>query len=271
MTFRLKHFLIAFIAVAVAAASFGAFAVQKAQALTPLSAVQAGDLIRGEATPSVYYMGADGFRYVFPNSKTYFTWYDNFDSVIFLSDADLGKVQLGNENVNYKPGTRMVKIQSDPATYAVDAGGELRHVTSEAVAIALFGSDWNKQIDDVPDSFFGSYALGDRAINSSSDYSASAAAAAATSINANKSLVAPKEITVGSGGYSPIDATVSAGQTVRFTNTDTQKHTATGDNLSWGTGTMQPGGSFVAIFEEAGTYPFFDSYDGSNTGAIFVQ
>jgi hypothetical protein len=54
----------------------------------------------------------------------------------------------------------MVKIMSDPHVYAVARGGVLRWVTSEAVAARLFGSGWNKMIDDVSDAFFVNYTLG---------------------------------------------------------------------------------------------------------------
>lgn len=233
------------------------------------TSVSSGDLIRGTSFSAVYYMGADGFRYVFPNDKTFFTWYTDFDDVKFLSDADLAKIQMGG-NVTYKPGVKMIKINSDPKTYAVSGGGELRHVGSEAVAVALYGSAWNTKIDDVPDGFFTNYTIGD-AIASSSDYSATNATAAASSINNDKQLTAPEVISITGNGYSPIDVTIQAGDTVRFTNNDTEKHTATADDLTWGTGTISAGGTFVHRFLEAGTYTFFDSYDSSNTGAIYVE
>jgi plastocyanin len=232
------------------------------------AAVSSGDLVRGTTYSAVYYIGEDGFRYVFPNQKTYDTWYSNFNTVKFISDAELSKIQIGG-NVTYKPGSRMIKIDSDPKTYAVDAHGTLRHVSSEAVAISLYGSTWNKQIDDVPDGFFTNYTIGS-AILVASDYSASDAKLDATSINVDMELQASKSISVTSGGYSPIDVTVDPGQGVKFTNNDTTKHTATADDLSWGTGTLNPGDSFTKKFSEPGTYTFFDSYDSSNTGAVIV-
>ena len=266
MTKRAFSFLGSFVAVIAIAGAFGMWHTNRVQAS---STVVSGDLIRGTSFSAVYYMGADGFRYVFPNDKTYFTWYSNFDSVKFLSDSDLSKIQMGG-NITYKPGSKMIKINSDPKTYAISAGGILRHVTSESVATALFGSAWNTKIDDVPDGFFSNYSIGS-AIASSSDYSATSESAAATGINVDKGLTAPESISITSNGYSPIDVTINAGETVTFTNTDTEKHTATSDDLSWGTGTMEAGGTFTRRFDEAGTYTFFDSYDSGNTGAIYVE
>ncbi len=266
MNKRAFSFLGSFVAVVAILGTAGLWHTNRVQASTTISS---GDLIRGTSFSAVYYMGADGFRYVFPNDKTYFTWYSNFDTVKVLADSDLSKIQMGG-NVTYKPGSKMIKINSDPKTYAISAGGILRHVTSESIAISLYGSAWNTKIDDVPDGFFSNYSIGD-SITTSGAYSSTTEAAAATGINTDKALTNPTNISVTSNGYSPIDATISVGETVKFTNTDTQKHTATGDNLSWGTGTMEAGGTFTHRFTEAGTYTFFDSYDSGNTGAIYVE
>jgi len=126
----------------------------------PLLAASAGDLVKAAAHPAVYYFGADGKRYVFPNSASYFSWYDDFASVKTVSDAELAAMPIGG-NVTYRPGTRMVKIQTDPKVYAVGRGGVLRHVGSEAVAQCLFGGNWNAQIDDIPDAFFVDYEIGE--------------------------------------------------------------------------------------------------------------
>ncbi len=244
----------------------GAWHVNKASASTT---VVSGDLIRGASFSAVYYMGADGFRYVFPNDKAYYTWYKNFDTVKFLSDADLAKIQMGG-NVTYKPGVKMIKINSDPKTYAISAGGTLRHVINESIAISLYGTAWNTQIDDVPDGFFGNYQSGD-GITSTTQYSATDEKNNATSINSDKSMIAPGLITISSSGFSPVSISIKAGQTVKFTNSDTAKHTATSDDLTWGTGTMSASGTFVRRFSTAGIYTFFDSYDSGNTGAIIVE
>ena len=63
----------------------------------------------------------------------------------------------------------MVKITTDPKTYAVAGGEVLRWVKTEAVAVSLYGVDWNKKIDDVPDAFFINYTIGD-SIDKSEDF-----------------------------------------------------------------------------------------------------
>ena len=117
-----------------------------------------GTLIKG-SLPAVYYCGADGKRYVFVNEQAYLSWYADFSTVKVISDADLAQIPLGG-NVTYRPGARLVKIQTDPKVYAVARGGVLRWVMTEAVATRLYGANWNKMIDDVPDSFFVNYTVG---------------------------------------------------------------------------------------------------------------
>lgn len=116
-------------------------------------------LIRIQSISSVYYCGADGKRYVFPNHQTYSSWYDNFDSVSVISLDDMSKISLGG-NVTYRPGMKLLKIQTDPKVYAVEKNGTLRHLTSPELAAKYYGADWAKKIDDVPDTFFMDYNLG---------------------------------------------------------------------------------------------------------------
>lgn len=235
--------------------------------VTP-EALLPGDLIRGQSYSAVYYYGTDGFRYVFPNDKTYFTWYSNFDTVKWLSDSDLSSIQIGG-NVTYKPGTKMIKINSDPKVYVVAKGGLIRAISSEVVASTLYGSDWNKKIDDVPDGFFSNYKIGG-GIDVATQFSVSGETTDATDINTDKGLKAATKVTVSSSGYSPSTVTVQTGMAVRFTNTDSVKHSASGDDKTWGTGTLAPSKHFSRYFKTAGTFTYHDAY-GSYTGTVIVQ
>lgn len=108
---------------------------------------------------AVYYVGKDGKRHAFPNEKVYFTWYPNFDSVLTVTADSMADYALG-KNVTYRPGVRMVKFTTVSAVYSVAKGGVLRWVKTEADAVALYGADWNKKIDDISDAMFNSYAYG---------------------------------------------------------------------------------------------------------------
>lgn len=127
-----------------------------------------GSLIKLADRSSVYYYAADGKRYVFPNEKAYKTWYADFSNVQTVSAAEMAAIAIGG-NVTYRPGFRLVKIDTDPKVYAVSRGGVLRPIASEAAAAALFGANWASLVDDIPDAFFTNYAIGG-ALASASDY-----------------------------------------------------------------------------------------------------
>lgn len=160
--------------------------------LSPLATFAApapGELVKGSG-PAVYYYAADGKRYVFPNEKTYFTWYSNFDGVVTVTDAELAAIPLG-KNITYRPGTRMLKIESDPKVYAVGKNGLLRWVETEPLAESLYGSNWAGQIDDISVAFFTSYTLGP-SIDHPSDFNPTDAKNASMTIQQDRSLTAPE-------------------------------------------------------------------------------
>src|SRR3972149_3868190 len=100
-------------------------------AVSVKAAASAGDLIKMSGNSSVYYLGADGKRYVFPNSQTYFSWYSDFSSVKTIPQTELYGYSLGG-NVTMRAGTNLIKITTDPKVYAVTASGTLHWIESEA-------------------------------------------------------------------------------------------------------------------------------------------
>ncbi|MFA4955135.1 MAG: hypothetical protein WC641_07555 [Patescibacteria group bacterium] len=139
-------------------------------ALGPLAQIAPSSLIKSTG-PAVYWYGADRRRYVFPNEKTYRTWFplgEACPAIHPVSPEDLASVNNGG-SVCYRPGTRLVKITTDPKTYAVSHGCVLRWVESEALSAEMFGPDWATLIDDVSDAFYGNYSFG-KPIASAADY-----------------------------------------------------------------------------------------------------
>ena len=118
-----------------------------------------GSLVKSASSTAVYYCGANGKRYVFPNDRIYFTWYEDFKTVTTITNEALAAIPLGG-NVTYRPGSKMVKIESLPNVYAVEQGGVLRWIKSPDVAESLYGKDWRKKVDDLSDAFFGNYSFG---------------------------------------------------------------------------------------------------------------
>lgn len=151
---KLRKSLVVGVMVLTIAAMTGALNISSANA-----SASAGDLIKMSGNAAVYYLGADGKRYVFPNSTTYNSWYADFSGVVTIPATELQSYLLGG-NVVMRPGTKLVKITTDPSVYAVEPNGVLRKIQSEAQAAALYGTNWNKRIVDVPDSYFTNYTIG---------------------------------------------------------------------------------------------------------------
>ncbi|MCX6745587.1 MAG: Ig-like domain-containing protein [Candidatus Parcubacteria bacterium] len=154
--------------------------------ILPMAGLNFGDLIKA-STPAIYYYGADAKRYVFPNLKTFSTWYNDFSTVKTITDEQLGQIPIGG-NVTYRPGVKMVKITTDPKVYAIASSGTLRWISTEQIAIQLYGANWNSLVEDVSDAFFINYKTGSQ-INSLSDFSPLDVKNAASSINVDKGLM----------------------------------------------------------------------------------
>jgi hypothetical protein len=107
----------------------------------------------------VYYFDKEWQRRPFPNQKVFESWYQNFDTVKEITKEEMAEIRLGAPIV-YRPGTRLIKVPSIPKVYAVEPDGVLRWIETEAVAKTLYGNDWAKRVDDVPDAYFINYKEG---------------------------------------------------------------------------------------------------------------
>lgn len=144
--------------------------------------VTPGMLVKRPDISSVYYVGTDGKRYAFPHEKIFLSWYTKEQLSVkakgglveVISAETLAQIPLANKMVVYRPGVRMVKIESDPKVYAVSQGGMLRWVKGdgapkggENLAKALYGAGWSKKIDDMSVAFFAGYIFGTDIVASS--------------------------------------------------------------------------------------------------------
>src|SRR5690606_30329162 len=81
--------------VAVLTAVFFSFA--PVQAADPAAYVPVRDILikaRVKGTP-VYYLASDGKRYVFPNEKTYSTWFTDFSDVRVKTPSEMSQYPIG--------------------------------------------------------------------------------------------------------------------------------------------------------------------------------
>lgn len=146
----------------------------------------AGTVLTTSKLKTKFYLASNGKRYVFPDdTQTYATWKSVLGPEKEISQAELEAYPLGG-NVWYRPGTRLIKIESDPRIYAVARGGVLREV-NEGNAALIFGSDWRSSLDVLQDYYFTNYTIGEP-ITSPRDYSKEAELGKAPTIDHDKGL-----------------------------------------------------------------------------------
>lgn len=228
-----------------------------------------GSLVKGSG-PAVYYFAENGKRYVFPNEKTYFSWYKDFTNVIQIPDLSLYAIPIGG-NVTYRPGVKMVKITTDPRVYVVDRGAILRHVGSEQLAQTFYNINWKNQIDDIPDAFFVNYRIGN-AITSATEYKPADVTAQTTTISMDKGFDdTVAAISVGNNltGYVPSSMTVKRGTVVTWTNQDSATHKIVGNG--WSSESLSYGQSYSHKFNEVGSFEYHDESKTSMVGTVNVK
>ena len=67
--------------------------------------------------------------------------------------------------------------------------------------------------------------------------------------------------------FQPASTTVAAGESVTFTNSGESPHTATADDGSFDTGTIDAGQSATVTFDTPGRYPYFCRFHGDPGGS----
>jgi plastocyanin len=244
------------LAFATIVATLGSLALPATSLAAISKAFSAGELIKGSGS-TVYYFAPNGKRYVFPNDKTYFSWYKDFSTVRTISDGQLATVPLGG-NVTYRPGFKMLKITTDPRTYVIDQGGILRWVKSEQLAITLYGISWKNKIDDLPDPFFINYKVG-TPIDMAADYIPASVMTGTTNISQDKQFDETK-ITISIGdqgnGFVPSTTTIKKGVEVTWTNRDNKPHNVTGAGFN--SNDILPNQTYVHVFNTVGPFDYKD-------------
>lgn len=71
--------------------------------------------------------------------------------------------------------------------------------------------------------------------------------------------------------YEPASLTILEGDTVTWLNLDQVPHTATADDASWDSGTLNHGESWSHTFETAGVWDYYCVIHPSMTGVIIVE
>ncbi|HZO07378.1 MAG TPA: cupredoxin family copper-binding protein [Solirubrobacterales bacterium] len=82
---------------------------------------------------------------------------------------------------------------------------------------------------------------------------------------------AATEVEIVEFAYDPDPIEVEAGSTVSWTNEDSAPHTATADDGSFDTDTLDKGKTGKVTFEEAGTFPYFCEIHPTMHGTVEVS
>ena len=90
-------------------------------------------------------------------------------------------------------------------------------------------------------------------------------APAATPVTGGGSTPAGGEVSVSmkDNKYDPVEITVAAGTTVKWTNAEARKHTVTADNAAFTSGDIAKDGTFTQKFDTPGTFGYFCEFHGS--------
>ncbi len=137
-----------------------------------ITPVTPGMYIRSESYDTVYYVDTDNKRHPLWDEQTYFTWNDSWDTVTWVTDATLTTLSLG-ALLPPKPGVVLVKLQSGSEVYAVEEGESryepvLREISSEAIAIEMYGNDWATYVIDIEPTLYVHYVMGDPLVSAES-------------------------------------------------------------------------------------------------------
>lgn len=121
--------------------------------------------ISSESFSTVYAITEEGNRRPFMNTNAYFTWSDTFSEVQDVADTDLSDYSIDGVMLP-RAGVVLVKIQSDPNVYALEEGDDalvpvLRKITTEEIAIEMYGDGWADYVIDIEPTFFTKFEMGD--------------------------------------------------------------------------------------------------------------
>jgi YVTN family beta-propeller protein len=96
---------------------------------------------------------------------------------------------------------------------------------------------------------------------------ASATAASATARPATDSA----SVDIGKFAFAPATMTVKAGQSITFSNGDPVAHTSTSASGAWDSGDIAPGGTYMTILQQLGTYAYRCSIHPFMQGTVVVE
>jgi plastocyanin len=78
-------------------------------------------------------------------------------------------------------------------------------------------------------------------------------------------------VSITGNGFSPQTVTVTRGDPVRWSNTDTSRHRIMADDRSFSSPTLAPGDRYSLAFPNGGTFRYHDAFDTTSKGIVVVN
>ena len=97
------------------------------------------------------------------------------------------------------------------------------------------------------------------------------ASLALVAIGGGVAVAADNPVAISGFSFSPKDITINVGDSVTWTNSDAQAHTATADDASFDTGTIGNNTSKAVTFATAGVFAYHCSIHAAMIGTVTVQ
>jgi hypothetical protein len=122
--------------------------------------LETGDIFKVEGHSAVYMLDDNLNRLYFPHADVFKSWFNDYSEVVEISETCVDAYPAPLDppfGVNYRPGSRLVKVKISPSVYAIEPGNKLRKIDSEAVARQLYGDNWASLVRDISDAFWPNF------------------------------------------------------------------------------------------------------------------
>src|SRR5262245_40166892 len=104
-----------------------------------------------------------------------------------------------------------------------------------------------------------------------SSYDSPSAPSGGTTVTGTPVSIVRQASTLTNTAYAPNPISIAAGDTITWTNNDTEAHTSVGDDGSWNSGNIAPGASFSRTFPTAGTFAYHCSIHPNMIATVTVR
>lgn len=120
--------------------------------------LEAGDLFKAPNASAVYFLTANMERAYFPHEEVFKSWNLSFSDVKTIDGSCLFTYPVASPaGIDYRAGSRLVKLTDAPAVFAITPGNKIVQIGSEAVAAALYGTNWAKLVRDISPFHWSNY------------------------------------------------------------------------------------------------------------------